>query len=150
MKADLVRLVRMSFRCNECDQDFRYPMVLLHNCVPSVGELTRRFLCHYESLVCYLLKNSTWDPALFGISSNVQRTDTVIRACGLEPDSATGEDMHHAGCILAGSFVQVTSGHHMGLLVQETKSVTIRHPSKQRGQLRWSGAKVATMAVVAM
>ncbi|KAK0481359.1 hypothetical protein IW261DRAFT_1606680 [Armillaria novae-zelandiae] len=94
LKADL-HLATTVFRCTECCQSYQYPYVLAHRC-PS-QELAKPF--NDEDWKPYVLRRIShcymaWSESQFSIDQEtVDKVACLIKTCGLDPETATYEDM---------------------------------------------------------
>ncbi|KAK0233981.1 hypothetical protein IW262DRAFT_126179 [Armillaria fumosa] len=98
LKAD-VHLATTVFRCTECCQSYQYPYVLAHRC--PFREVPKPF--NDEDWKPYALRrishHMAWSESQFTIDQEtVDKMACLIKTCGLDPETATYEDMDMLDC----------------------------------------------------
>ncbi|KAK0466145.1 uncharacterized protein EV420DRAFT_811718 [Desarmillaria tabescens] len=94
-----INLATTVFTCTNCRQIFQYPYVLAHNC---------SFWQPYKDLnpedwkpyaLRYISSGVAWSATLFTTNEeSIKKVEYLIKTCGLDPETATQEDMNALDC----------------------------------------------------
>lgn len=112
-----IHLATVVFHCSRCGQDLHAYRIYIHTCttIPKGDEL-RRFGHTRGSAeeFMYMINHVAWHPRFFSVRKS-QNIVSIVKACGLDPETALYFDLVISNCVLERPLLDALSSQRSGI-----------------------------------